>query len=153
MAYGLYYTFGRIFRCFKKPKPIDWIETWDDLYELKDIRIQTCDLCDLGNYIKNFGIEPMAQEFLTSTDFINENETMIGQMDIFKSWDFDGMRTGRIAIVEQTHILQIYMKQFISNSFKKDQDFHLSKGEPKPFFMSINSYKLNHSLADKLNLV
>ena len=133
-----------------KPKPIHYIKTWDDLYKEKDIKIQTCDLCDLSNYIKNFGVE---KDFLDRTTFIEQDEQLVGQMDMFKKLDLDGMKDGRVAIVEQTHILQIYMKQFISNSFKKDQDFHLSKGEPKPVFISINLGKLDHSLSDKLNLV
>ena len=114
-----------------KPKPIYWIETWDDLYEWKDIQIQTYDLTEVSNFVKNFPNDTMAQDFGMRANIREQTlltNDLVGGGNIYTFFDFDGMRTGRTAIIYANHFLQILKKKLISDEFREDIDFHLSEG-------------------------
>ena len=69
-------------------------------------------------------------------------------------FDIEGVKAGRVAVSYPARILETIKKNYISEDFQEDIDFHISKtGTSQPFFNIINRFTFNDSMAKTYDLV
>ena len=106
---------GKLIDKVREPFPIQWIDSFDDLYEWKDINILTSSSSDLADYIEIFNKKQHQNEkaWIVARDFMSRTNTSDtdGQnhdRDLSNVIDFDEVRSGRLAIVYNFDYLQIF---------------------------------------------
>ena len=140
-----------------KPKPIYWIDSWDDLAEWKHLTISATSVSGIQYYITNFGNESMAQNFAKRIVVLN-NDVLYNDP---KRWDtdldYEGVKEGRVALVSDSFYLDTLKQNLISRyGMIEDLDFHISKSDKlvsQPSFIITNVFSFNDVMASKLNLV
>ena len=115
--------------------PILWIDSWEDLYELKQMKIFTSKGTDLANFIYMFNNSKyqdtkgvMARDFgeRVSYSIANGNDRNLPNII-----DFDEVRSGRLAIVYNFDYLQIFKQNLTDYGLQEDFDFHISNPNRK----------------------
>ena len=134
-----------------RPAPIEWINSWEDLHEWKDMTIEVNYHSNIKSLIKSEPDHPFSKDFKNRLQFDEEDEKT--QKDSFNI-DIEGMKSGRVAVSYPSVILQILKHNFIDENFKEDIDFHISQsGFTGPFFTISNPDTFNDSMAKKYDLV
>ena len=141
---------GQLREFVLKPKPIYWIDSWDDLHEWKDMSIEMLPESEIQSFIATFPNDPKSQ------DFIKRNETKtFDKIDIL-TWKFDTKKLmdGRLALFYPHYMLQMIKNNLISHGFVEDIDFHLSKAnESFPHYLLTYKLIFDDELAFKFDLV
>ena len=139
------------------PKPVVWIDSWQDLYERKDMIIETSEIMSIVFYIANFKEkDDMAKNFKARTKIIKEEEFYNGHKSIRNNLDYQGLVDGKVAIVFDRDLLHAYKDVLVEKyKLQEDRDFHISDyGDiTQPVFTTINRWKIDQDLADIWNKV
>ena len=141
-----------------RPKPIYWIDSWDDLYEWKHLNIQVSFYSEIKLFVNNFPDHPYAQDFGKRLQLkeVNEYDKDSNDADGGDSWNFDieGVKSGKVAVSYPATTLEIIKKKYISEDFKEDIHFHISRtGISQPYFNVIIKFNLDESIAKTYDLV
>ena len=157
MAYLVYCTVDRFSGILRdkqlKPKPIEWIDSLEDLYNWKDIRIVTHELSNFNIYLENFKGDPVVDNFrerknVTEGKLIYEdNRVIVNQID------FNAVEEGKLAIVWNNDYLEIFKQNLISDGFREDIDFHIAQSEGQSAFLISGYTLLQEQYAQVLNMV
>ena len=139
------------------PKPVVWIDSWQDLYERKDITIETSEIMSIVFYMDNFNdTEDMASDFRQRTKIIKEKEYYHGHKSFRDDLDYKGLVEGRVAFILDMDLLQVYKDVLVEKyKLQEDRDFHISEhGDiTQPSFTTINMLKIDQQLANTWNKV
>ena len=142
---------GQLREQILRPDPIDWIDSWEDLHEWKDMKIQVNFHSEIKRLINNQPDHPFSLDFKNRLQFDEEDEK--NQEDSY-NMDIEGMKSGRVAVSYPSAILQILKQNFIEENFREDIDFHISQsGFTGPFFSLTNADSFNDTMARKYDLV
>ena len=57
-----------------RPKPIEWIDSWEDLYNWKHLKIQVSFYSEIKLFVNNFPDHPFAKDFLERLQHNEGNE-------------------------------------------------------------------------------
>ena len=140
---------GMLLTLLIKPLPIYWIDSWQDLYEWKHIKIQTMILTDMGFFINKSVNNPVADDFRLRSDVFPFS---IVADPLLRAFDLKGMSEGKVAIAFPSCFLHVFKRYLLNLDMIEDIDFHISEfGDPwKPCFIWYNNRKLNRFQQDKL---
>ena len=132
-----------------KPKPIYWIDSWDDLAEWQHMKIATSSVGGIEDYITNFANESMAQNFVKRKVLINIDDLYNDPKRWDTDFDYEGVRDGRVALVGDLFYLNILKQNLFSRyGMIEDLDFHISKSDnlisQPSFIMSLHSTMIWH---------
>ena len=124
-----------------KPRPIEWIDSWQDLHEWKDVTIQTLVLTELATFINKSADNPMAQDFRQRTELLSD---AIIKQSMDEVLDFKGVSEGKVALVFPTKYLLVLRRNLMKRGLQKDIDFHLSQfgDQTIPCFVTYNTKNL-----------
>ena len=145
---------GQLREHLLKGKPIKWIDSWQDLYEWDNVKIQSYTTSTLVRFHEKYkDVDPMAKSFSLRTEAIDISK-FIDSSYLDNNLDYDGVRNGSVAIVIDLHYLQILKKNLISDDFEEDIDFHISRsgGISQPFFLITTISSFDESLAVKWDM-
>ena len=140
-----------------KPKPIYWIDSWDDLAEWKHLAIYTTYASDVNYYISFSSNESIAQNFAKRMVLLNNDDLNNDP----KKWDigpyYDGIRDGKVAMVGDLFYMDTFKQNLISRyGMIENLDFHISELDDiasQPSFIVTNGLTFNDSMTSKLNQV
>ena len=134
-----------------RPEPIEWIDSLEDLYNWKDMKIEVNFHSDLKIQINKEPDHPFSFDFKNRLQFDEGDEEK--QEDSF-NMNVEGMKSGRVAVSYPFPILQILKQNFIDENFREDIDFHISRsGTSKPYFSITLPDTLNDTMASTFDLV
>ena len=143
---------GQLREQILRPRTIHWIDSWDDLYEWKDLNIQTFKTSLIKTFSDNNPNDTYSQEFNKRFEKIDDS--------VEGTWHFDVARVkaGELAVVYPYHALQI--KKGTLGDFQEEVDFHISKyaqgessDEMQAIFSLSNCQSLNETLTNIFDLV
>ena len=141
---------GQLREFVLKPKPIYWIDSWEDLHDWKHLVIQTNNRSEIVKFTETHPNEKMAK------DFEKRFEMTRGDIDDIMSWQFDEqeVKDGKIAVAFPYFVLQILKRSLISDDLSEDIDFHISGGdESQPFYSITSRLGFDDESAAKFDLV
>ena len=103
-----------------RPKSVQWIDSWEDLHQWKDLKIQTNYISEIKAFTESFPNDPISKDF-TKRFLPNEQ-------DDSRTWNFDkaGLINGQVAIVYPYIVEQIIKNDLILDGLQEDIDFHIS---------------------------
>ena len=109
-----------------KPRPIYWVDSWDDLVNWNELKIQTPVLGSFVNFIRK------NPDHYWSKEIINNKRLQIFQPSILndnldKAFDFDGIANGKVALVLPSQYLHVLKNNLVVRGLEEDIDFHISK--------------------------
>ena len=139
-----------------RPITIKWIDSWEDLYKWKHLNIQVSFYSEIKLFVNNFPDHPFAQDFGKRLQHKEGNEYDQDPNDLGDSWNFDieGVKAGRVAVSYPAVVLETIKKNYFSEDFKEDIDFHISRtGTSQPYFNIINKFMFDESMANTYELV
>ena len=141
---------GKLLTFLMIPQPVYWINSWDDLFEWKHLKIQTITQTDLGYFITNNPNNSVTQA-LSSRSFLYPLSILSDPL--LKMLDLKGVSDGNVAIVFPSQYLHVFKRYLMKRDMIEDMDFHISEfGDPwKPYFIWYNTRNLNKFYQDKLN--
>ena len=132
-----------------RPDPIYWIDSLKDLYDWKEVKIQTFQGTYLDKFTEHNIHDPMASNFRDRLKLLyyfqaKENLNYV---------DFSGIVEGRTAFVGFLHLLT-YIKYCLSH-MEEDIDYHISTYQEvsEPICFWTNGVRLNQLMFDQINLV
>ena len=135
-----------------QPKPIYWIDTWEELYKW-NLNIQTHSQTDIAGYAQNED-NTMARAFYQRIKWMPEPVTRNGIMNKSQWIDSERLRTGTVAVVLPFQYMQLYKKFIISDDFREDIDFHISHPDKlQPYFSITVRETLDQSIVKIYELV
>ena len=136
---------GKLREQLLKPKPIEWIDSWDDLFEWKHVLVQTMNLSSFMNYLEYFAKDVEKQNMLHRIKAFDYSDFKKDNLDFSDVLDYEGFKEGRVAFVYDEHYLQMSKLNIISDDFQEDIDFHISSsgGISEPLFTIINRMLLD----------
>ena len=139
---------GELLKFLIKARPIYWINSWDDLFEWKHLRIQTIAQTDLGLFITKNPNNSVAQDLYLRTDLF---PFTILSDPLLKMFDYKGVSEGKVAIAFPSPYLHVFKRYLMKLDMNEDIDFHISEfGDTwRPFFLWYNTKKLNKFLQNK----
>ena len=110
-----------------KPKPIYWIDSWQELANWNHLRIDTFLTSSITGYILNSGSEPMAQNFAKRISLLNVDDFEKGNKTYENDIDYQGIKDGKVAFVDDENIL-IMIKHYLVTKYdmKDNIDFHIT---------------------------
>ena len=140
-----------------KAKPILWIDSWEDLFEWKDVEIQTFDTEGLAVFVNKSSDTEMAKNFksrIKDGEFLVREE-YVGNKSCEDVLDFEGVKNGRTAIAGQLHYLDVYKQNLVNDyNLTEDIDFHISQNGISESYMFLTSRnRMNQILASKFDLM
>ena len=140
---------GMLLTLLMKPLPIYWINSWDDLYEWKDVTIQTMELTEMGLFINKNNVSQMAKDFRLRSDVLPFS---IVADPLLRAFDLKGVSEGKVAIAFPFCFLHVFKRYLLKRNMSEDIDFHISEfGDSwKPRFIWYNEKNLNKFQQDKL---
>lgn len=127
-----------------------------DLSEWQHMIIETTETTSIHYYIENFPDEDMAQNFLNRTRVLSDIDFYSGFKSYENDMDYTGLVEGRVALVLDMDYLQACKHRLIEKfKLQEDIDFHVSGhgDNTQPFFTTINTFKVNDTLANVWNNV
>ena len=137
-----------------KPRTIYWIDSWDDLVNWKELKIQTVVLNGLVNFIRK------NPDHYLSKEIINNKRLQAFQPSIFsenldKVFDFDGIANGKVALVFPSQNLHVLKNNLIVRGLEEDIDFHISKNGDslKSCFVFYSEKNMNNKQIQKYYFV
>ena len=144
---------GQLRESLIKPKPIHWIDSWEDLFAWEHLKIETFRSSNLNTYIDQFEKEngKLKERLKILEDELYINNTKTYDKDI----DYEGVRMGVTALVHNHEYMDMIKLNLIKNNFQEDIDFHISKsgGIPQSFTTLTNRANFNETLAMKWDLM
>ena len=147
---------GQLREQILKPKSIEWIDSWQDLIEWEDLKIETFKTSSLVIYFDQLGKEEEMTKILKKRlVIINDRKRLSFKKSIDKELDYEGVRRGMTALVHTSENLEIIKQNLIQDDFKEDIDFHISEsgGVPQPCNTITNRANFNETLALKWDLM
>ena len=109
-----------------KPRPIYWVDSWDDLVNWKELKIQTTVLTSLFNFIQTNPDHYMSKEIIKNKRLqAFPLRLLSGNLD--KTLDFDGIANGKVALVFPSQYLHVLKNNLVVRGLEEDIDFHISK--------------------------
>ena len=135
-----------------KPKAILWIDSWHDLYEWKNIKIQIPSVNFMLQFIDNFPDHPYSINFKNRSEIFENVDFESGAKD----FDYERVSKGELAIVTGYEYLQILKKNLIKDyKFIENVDFHISTvGDAmQPYFIQLLKARISETLARILDMV
>ena len=138
-----------------KPKPIHWIDSWEDLIEWEHLKIEIFNNSNLIFYIENFADKNMTKKLKGRLKRLDEKEFLKNDRTYDKDIDYEGVRMGVTALVQDEKYMKIIKQNLITDNFQEDIDFHISKsgGIPQPYTTITNTANFNETLAMKWDLM
>ena len=136
-----------------RPDPIYWIDSLQDLYEWKELQIQTFRSNYLFSFIGHTVDDPIADNFGQRLEVLNYYPTVdSGEKDI-NDIDYSGIVEGRTALV--TTIQTLTLIKYRLTNLEEEIDYHISKNEEvsQSIHFWTNGVRLNQSMFDKINMV
>ena len=143
-----------------RPKPICWIDSWDDLMldKWKDVEIQLFETDGLAVYINRFTNTTLARNLESRIkrekgEMLKSDHFESGNKSLDKDLDYDGVRDARTAIAGELHYLDIYKQNLIDYyNLIEDIDFHISlNGTSLAIVFLTEKNRLNWTMAKKFD--
>ena len=144
---------GLVRNLLLRPDPIYWIDSLQDLYEWKDLQIQTFRATYLHSYTEHSVDDPMADNFGHRLEVLNYYPTVdSGEKDI-NDIDYSGIVEGRTAVVSTVQTLTLI--KYRLKDREEDIDYHISTHEEvsQSEHFWTNGVRLNKSMFNKINMV
>ena len=117
---------GMLKDLFIKPRPILWVDTWDDLVNWKELKLQTTKYSSLVNFIGKNPDHYISKE-IVNNERLKLFETSLANQNLDKISDFDGVMNGKVALVFPSQYLHVLKNNLIVRGLEEDIDFHISK--------------------------
>ena len=136
-----------------KPKPIHWIDSWEELFEWEHLKIELFKTSSLNLYIDQLG---EGNEKMKGRLKILEDELFINNTKTYdKDIDYEGVRMGVKVLILDEQYIEIIKHNIISDNFQENIDFHISKsGEiPQSYTTITNRANFNETLTMKWDLM
>ena len=136
-----------------RPDEIYWIDSLQDLYQWKELNIQTFRGTYIDSFIRKNPNDSIADNFRNRLQILDFHQKYEGIKHDLKDIDFNGIVEGRTAVVGYLQSL-IGLKNILSDS-EEDIDYHISTQEEVSQTMHFwtNGIRLNQSMFDKINMV
>ena len=134
------------------PKPIDSIETWDDLYERKDIKIRTSMQSEFEAYLANFPDDIRSVDFIQRTT-IEAYDIEKGLTGNYSKFDVNEIKHGKLALIYPINHIKLIKAERIPKDFREGIDYHIGEGKPQPSFAITNNFKFGPEMKEVLNHV
>ena len=145
-----------------EPKPIQWVDSFEQLLDEQwkhlDVKISTLShlhdfslrnpQLDLIKRLKKNGLNIIQNE----QDAPARYKGMLPSCDSIKN-ELDKVKNGSVAIIHQYTILRFCLIDLISDDFKEDIDFHISRQSFHPLFTHTNPKLMNKTFEGVLSLV
>ena len=127
MCFILTSAFSSILKdLFIKPRPIYWVDSWDDLVNWRELKIHTVVLNSLVNFIRKNPDHYLSKEIVNNKRLeLFETSLLNKKIDI--GLDFDGIANGKVALVLPSQYLHVLNNNLIIRGLEEDIDFHISK--------------------------
>ena len=136
-----------------RPDPIYWIDSLQDLYEWKELKIQTFTATYLYSLTEHNTDDPMANNFKDRLEVLTRFPKENGVKSSLNDLDYKGIVEGRTAFVGFLQMLTTI--KYKLKDLEEDIDYHISTTEEmsQAIQMWTNRVRLNQSMFDKLNMV
>ena len=139
-----------------KPKPIYWIDSWNDLGQWQHLNIVTSSFGEIYYYVNHYVTDSLAKNFAKRI-MVTDHDKLAGDESNWDRADFGVIKDHKVALVGDLYYLDIAKQNLISRyAMIEDLDFHISKSEDRisqPTFTLTNRLTFNDSMASTLNLM
>ena len=122
-----------------KPRPIHFIDSWDDLVNWKHVQIHTTILSSLVNFVRKNPDHYWSKEIINNKRLITFQPSILNT-NLDKAFDFDGIAKGKVALLLPSQYLNVLKYNLVERGLEEDIDFHISK-----FGASLKSCFVFHS--------
>ena len=143
-----------------KPQPIFWIDSIEDLWQWKDLKIETNVLTDFFHRVLNVDYNDqktsdIAYDLIGRLELLNLDKSNFNNKSLIKKlFDAKSISDGKIALIYSQYYLQVLKKILFEKSIEEDIDFHLSRrGDYQPLFTIFNIITCNQTIANVWNYV
>ena len=146
-----------------KPKSIQLIDSLEDLYEWKDLKIKATTYTQFSSLLKLYNESGLSQGQILSmaTDFSTriDGEELLSfdphkkLIEFNELFDVNAVKEGKVAIIHPIDHLRFIKDSLVSNDFREDIDFHIAEDSPQRFFFVSNRMRFDEKMAEKLDLV